>query len=600
MPNSTDTSHHDSHQLNLVKNAFKQLKSKWYIVSRYFSFVRISGLINDSYDHNLALVLDYALINNKHQFIIELNKAADSSKSFNEFNTRLIRIIKQYLIEPQGLDQTFNIRHIKKYLNRYFDAHNLEFEIRAEENIHELIVVSRQELEQLRDTRKANREKKFWWAYVPSRVFTGLVAAPEGALPLFGSGKFNIKGVSFIGMPAFQVNYGLFLDDIYKLFKSLLFLEPSRLKSKRVINQEEEQSKDAYSSLNIVEKFILYSLLYITSACLGVLYFNSIYIPFSAMLYGLSATAALGSIVPWLFGVSVFFGLVVFVSNLALLKGYVFDSYIGLTQGDYNKQDNITEDKKDILDNKLVKYLLYILVILTTVFVQTWLCTEIVSMLSLMLGLTSNMASIIAIPLAILSAFNGVFYGKNVYDGLKTLVKNFDSSVKINELFINIKNFTLALPFNVLGLVGLGQSVSSPEAELGLKHKQIHLLSILMLSVIGWCCYQNAFGVAQGVAASIGIMGLKDLAYALVSFGSFSANFKASAHMLETTNPYLMSRTRKPSEEELVYVADIDSANAEIIKHSLSGQPLYYLYGFQPTEDESKLQRGVVARPKKL
>lgn len=542
-------------KLARIKNSIKLFSKTGYIFRRYLSF--LPTRLNLIYDPNLSAALDYSLQTGRYDFIVALDKIINNDElNFHDFNNQLILSIQKHLIEPQENYNESNqhvqqgLKLIKKYLNRYFDEHKLDYHISRsyisplsenldkEKTAESRTTISLNEYKTLYKNRQYNRLIKTILAKIPSRIFGILIATPEATLALFGSGKFNTQGLMKIGAPAFIVNYLLYVNSIYDYFVSLLPLRPTKLKKdEQFLNTGNTVKKQP--KLSTIEKKYLNILLYITGSCLGVLYFNSIYVPFGIIIWGETTTPILNTFILPLAIIASIFGLVVTISNIALLKNYLYDTYYELK-----------EQSKNLSQISIKKIILSTLSILTIIISQAWLYKEILGFLTMMIGVPLQTATILSVTFAILSSVNGLFYAKNVYTGLdkitnflsnniyKTLKLSyvehgFNIKLIINKIYMFITSASSSL-YNLANFSG--NNITNKMESI---RTALNAASYAVLIPIIICCSINAFGVATGAALSIGVLALRKFAYCLMFFASSSANISAAKE--EITIPASLS-----------------------------------------------------------
>lgn len=357
-----------------------------------YIWLRSKGFLGfGNYDYNLLKALDYALSAKKFTFITRLNQLA-TQLSDNCSKDQFARLLLICFKEEAKKTSSADLKSLKKYINRYFDEHNLNYHISISSKD---IATVAQEQKNIKD-RKQNRTRKFG-LLVTAVFFAVFVAIPEGALPVYALGVFTAANLLYVGLPAFIISYLLFRQDIYGLLKDYF------AKKKTATNNNSE--------IPTAHRIILNLLIAAVSLTFTCLCFNSIFNPFAAIFVQLvSNPVALSYLVPIRFAVSIFFSIIAFVANLALLRSTAFKAYNEISEY-INKAKN--EPGYFSAWHLVPAFIIGAIMIIS----QYWIYTEVLKLLQSLFSLTNNYNIIVSACMSVSSFLFGVFYVRNFLSG---------------------------------------------------------------------------------------------------------------------------------------------------------------------------------------
>ncbi len=452
----------------------------YYVKSKLNKIPFFSGY----YDANLLDILECAINTKRYKFIEDLQTACcEHAKDLTQdgFANILLQTFIKHSVTSDHKDP--GLKKIKVAINRYLDAHNLNYLISRHDLSKEF---TWNEYNNLKKERISRRRFKDFFGYL-AFALAFLVAFPEGALAVYGYGVFTLFNVAVFGLSAFCVSYFLYKNDIYSFIKNF-FKSEKKAAKKPKINSFEEQV------LNFITVF--------AGVAMGILLFNSIYVPAGMLIYGLgSAAAVMSASLPLLFIASVFFATVTALANIALFKPICYKTYLSF------KKFFAESGWKKLGFSDLISLSLSAAAI---IFAQLWFYNESFQLLTSLFGFGITTSQISAGIISVLGCLNGIFYGKNLYQFLGT-IKN-----TIYRYFSGTADRTKA------------ESSTDP-LNLGSKRWYNNIINYTIIGVLVLFCIGNATGVATGVSALLtSVWVLKYLAFGLIYTASFTANSKAS------------------------------------------------------------------------
>ena len=428
-------------------------------------------------DKNLLTLLDTAIQTKRYGFIKDLNNSivelvrADRPNiaTHKDFIEQLLAAFDNEMQDHGATASDAGLKVMKKAINKYIDAHNLstKYRISKTENFQGK---TQEQVEQSRN--------KSFWAGVFSLLLAFLVAFPEGALAVYGYGVFTLSKAFLLGGAAFAVSYFLYVGEIGKFLK-----KPFASSTRR--------------SIAPFRRYCLDFILIFAGIAMGVMLFNSVYIPGGILFLGFSSAAALlaAPMTPalaLLLGASLLFAIVCAVANIALFGSVCYDTYIAVTNYQFSWK-NIPSLKTAFLSVS----------ILAMGFAQYWFYTEAYKTLNLMLGFSAPVCTALAGVIGVFGILNGVFYAKNINTFLNNVYEWINSTSQVID--------KQEVPFN-----------------LNRKRTAINAFRTGIIIVLALCCFGNAIAMATGVAALFSYQYSKYCANGLIFMGSFTANLKGS------------------------------------------------------------------------